>query len=159
MALAILKNGVWERWDGWLDEAQHNILDVERCWSADELASAGLAVIQPAVIPPGKVPVGQPSLVDDDGAPREVYVLEDEPVRPLTSRQLRLGLVLNGISLSSVEAAIDAIEDETDREVARIEWEYATTFERTHPLVTQVGAALGLTPEQIDNMWAEAVKL
>jgi len=55
-----------------------------------------------------------------------------------------------------VEAAIDAIEDETDREVARIEWEYATTFERSHPLVNQIGAALGLTPEQIDAMWAEA---
>src|SRR5690606_30912363 len=40
MALAILKNGVWERWDGWLDEAQHNTLDVERCWSPAELADA-----------------------------------------------------------------------------------------------------------------------
>ena len=78
------------------------------------------------------------------------------PMPTLTSRQLRLGLVLNGISLSSVEAAIDAIEDETDREVARIEWEYATTFERSHPLVNQIGAALGLTPEQIDAMWTEA---
>jgi len=78
------------------------------------------------------------------------------PMPVLTARQLRLGLVLNGISLSSVEAAIDAIEDETDREVARIEWEYATTFERSHPLVNQIGAALGLTPEQIDAMWAEA---
>ena len=77
----------------------------------------------------------------------------------LTSRQLRLGLVLHDISLSSVEAAIDAIEDETDREVARIEWEYATTFERSHPLVNQVGTALGLTPEQIDAMWTEAAAL
>lgn len=159
MALAILKNGAWERWDGWLDEAQHNVHDVERYWSADELADAGLAVIQPAIIPPGKVPVGQPSLVDDNGVPREVYTLEDEPLRPLTARQLRLGLVLNGISLSSVEAAIDAIEDETEREVARIEWEYATLYERSHPLIDRIGAARGLTPEQIDAMWAEAVAL
>jgi len=81
------------------------------------------------------------------------------PMPALTSRQLRLGLVLHGISLSSVEAAIDAIEDPTDREVARIEWEYATTFERSHPLVNQVGTALGLTPEQIDAMWTEAATL
>lgn len=159
MALAILRNGVWERWDGWLEDVQHNTLDVERCWSTDELAAAGLAVIQPAIIPTGKVPVGQPSLVDDGGVPREVYVLEDAPLQPLTSRQLRLGLVANGISLSSVEAAIDAIEDETEREMARIEWEYATTFERSHPLIEQVGSALGLTPEQIDDMWAEAAAL
>jgi hypothetical protein len=79
-----------------------------------------------------------------------------DPLRPLTSRQLRLGLVRHGISLSSVETAIEAIEDPTDREVARIEWKYTTTFERSHPLVNQIGAALGLTPEQIDAMWAEA---
>ena len=86
----------------------------------------------------------------------EPHVPPPEPLRPLTARQLRLALVTKGISLSSVKAAIDAIEDETDREVARIEWEHATTFERSHPLIEQVGAALGLTPGQIDDMWAEA---
>lgn len=95
-----------------------------------------------------------------DTDPEVVAFLNPPPPMPaLTSRQLRLGLVANGISLPSVEAAIDAIEDPTDREVARIEWEYATTFERSHPLIEQVGAALGLTPEQIDDMWAEAAAL
>lgn len=95
-----------------------------------------------------------------DTAPEVAAFLNPPPPPPvLTARQLRLGLVANGISLSSVEAAIDAIEDPTDREVARIEWEYATTFERSHPLVNQIGAALGLTPEQIDDMWAEAAAL
>jgi len=82
MALAILRNGVWERWDGWLNEAQHNVYDVERCWSPSDLEDAGLAVIQPAIIPPGKVAVGEPFLVDDNGAPREAYTLEDEPPPP-----------------------------------------------------------------------------
>jgi len=81
------------------------------------------------------------------------------PMPALTSRQLRLGLVLNGISLSSVEAAIDAIEDPTDREVARIEWEYASQFVRDHPLISQIGTAIGLTPAQIDTMWQEAQSL
>jgi len=95
-----------------------------------------------------------------DTDPEVAAFLNPPPPMPtLTSRQLRLGLVLNGISLSSVEAAIDAIEDPTDREVARIEWEYATTFERSHPLIEQVGTALGLTPEQIDDMWSEAAEL
>ncbi|WP_276200279.1 DUF4376 domain-containing protein [Chelatococcus sp. XZ-Ab1] len=79
MALALLKNGVWKRWDGWLDQVQHNIMAVEHCWSSAELADAGLAVIQPAIIPPGKVAVGEPSLVDDDGIPRESFELEDAP--------------------------------------------------------------------------------
>jgi len=117
---------------------------------------------------------GREMIVPDDMANRERQMLAawvaegntiapyeppPEPLRPLTARQLRLGLVLNGISLSSVETAIEAIEDPTDREVARIEWKYTTTFERSHPLVNQIGAALGLTPEQIDAMWTEAATL
>lgn len=78
---------------------------------------------------------------------------------PLTARQLRLGLVSNGISLSQVEEAIDAIEDQKDKEVAQIEWEYASTFDRYHPLIEQVGGALELTSEQIDTMWLEALNM
>lgn len=76
---------------------------------------------------------------------------------PLTARQLRLGLIAAGISLASVEAAIADIEDEADREIARVEWEYASQFERDHPLIGQVGVALSLTPEQIDAAWLAAV--
>lgn len=81
------------------------------------------------------------------------------PLAPLTARQLRLGLVLNGFTLAQVEATIEAIEDTQDREVARIEWEYASQFDRAHPLIEQVGTALGLTPEQIDSMWDQALAL
>ena len=75
---------------------------------------------------------------------------------PLTARQLRLGLIAAGISLSSVEAAIAGIEDAPDREIAKVEWEYASQFERDHPLIGQVGTALGLTDEQIDAAWLPA---
>ena len=76
---------------------------------------------------------------------------------PLTSRQLRLGLVTNGFALEQVEAAIAAIEDPQQRAVASIEWEYASQFERDHPLIAQVGAALELTEEQVDAMWTVAL--
>lgn len=78
---------------------------------------------------------------------------------PLSARQLRLGLVMNGISLAQVEAAIAGIEDEQARTAAQIEWEYASQFLRTHPLIDQIGAALGLTTEQIDTMWMSAIAL
>lgn len=74
----------------------------------------------------------------------------------LTARQLRLGLITNGISLASVQVAVDGIADPTAREMAQVEWEYATTFERTHALISQIGAALSLTPEEIDTMWEAA---
>lgn len=78
---------------------------------------------------------------------------------PLSARQLRLGLIANGITLASVQAAVDGISDPTEREIAQVEWEYATTFERTHSLISQIGTAMSLTPEQIDTMWEAAVSL
>lgn len=78
---------------------------------------------------------------------------------PLSARQLRLGLIANGITLASVQAAIDGIADPTAREIAQVEWEYATTFERTHSLILQIGTALNLTPEEIDVMWSASISL
>lgn len=77
---------------------------------------------------------------------------------PLTRRQLRLGLLANGITTAAVEAAIAAIPDEMDRAVAEIEWADASTYERNHHLIEMVGGALGLTQEQIDTMWEEALQ-
>lgn len=78
---------------------------------------------------------------------------------PLSARQLRLGLVGGGIALSSVEGAIAAIPDEQAKAVAEIEWQFASQFDRDHPLIEQVGTALGLTSEQIDSMWEAALAL
>lgn len=77
----------------------------------------------------------------------------------LSTRQLRLGLIAAGVSLSAVDGAIAAIPDEAGREVAQVEWQFASQFERDHPLIEQVGAALGLEPWQIDAMWLSAVDL
>jgi hypothetical protein len=78
---------------------------------------------------------------------------------PLTARQFRLGLLNDGISPTQVTAAIDAMAAGVEKDKARIEWEYATTFNRMHPLIATIGTTLGLTDEQIDSMWAAAVSL
>ncbi|OAP35812.1 hypothetical protein AU381_16635 [Sinorhizobium glycinis] len=78
---------------------------------------------------------------------------------PLTARQLRLGLLEGGISPSQVSAAIVAMPTGADKDRAQIEWEYAVTVGRTHPLISNIGAALGLTDEQIDAMWGAAARL
>ncbi|MDV2968925.1 hypothetical protein RZ532_23400, partial [Nitratireductor aquimarinus] len=62
-------------------------------------------------------------------------------------------------TLASVEAAVAAITNPTAREMAQVEWEYATTFERTHSLISQIGTALNLTPEEIDTMWSASISL
>jgi len=81
------------------------------------------------------------------------------PPGPLTRRQLRLGLLANGITTAQVEAAIAAIPNEIERETAQIEWADASQYERTHPLVDQIGAAMSLSSEQIDAMWMAAAAL
>lgn len=78
---------------------------------------------------------------------------------PLTARQLLLGLLVNGFTANHVAVKIEEIADPLDRATARIEWERTSQFERSHPLIAQVGGALGLSPEQIDAMWQQALGL
>ncbi|MNE05795.1 hypothetical protein D3C80_983690 [compost metagenome] len=85
------------------------------------------------------------------------HPIEPVPPAPITRRQLRLTLVRNGISLSSVEAAIAAMPDGLAKEEAQIEWADASTFNRIHPTLLLIAGALGLTEAQVDAMWAEAV--
>lgn len=77
----------------------------------------------------------------------------------LTARQLRLGLLNAGLTPSQVTSTIEALPAGVEKETAKVEWEYATTFRRLHPLIATVGAGLGLTDDQIDAMWLSALAL
>ena len=77
----------------------------------------------------------------------------------VTARQFRLGLVDSGLATAQVTAAIEAIPGRDERETAAIEWEYASEFDRSHPLIAAIGAALGLTEDQIDAIWLAAANL
>lgn len=78
---------------------------------------------------------------------------------PLSARQLRLGLIAAGISIASVDGAIASIPDASDREIATVEWEYASQFERDHHLIEMIGSSLGMTIEQINAAWLAAAGL
>ena len=73
----------------------------------------------------------------------------------VTRRQGRQALLLAG-KLDQVPLAIGAIEDETERRLAQIEWEDAQDFERHRPLVVEMGAALGL---DLDALFIQAATL
>ncbi|SIN62320.1 phage tail fiber protein [Vreelandella aquamarina] len=76
----------------------------------------------------------------------------------ITPRQARLVLAKHSL-LTGVTDAIAAIEDEQQRQVAEIEWEYATTIERAAPWVNDLYGSLGLTPEGVDELFREAALL
>ncbi|WP_150526822.1 hypothetical protein [Roseibium sediminis] len=77
----------------------------------------------------------------------------------LSARQFRIALLLNGTPASAVETIISQIPDPTQRAVAEVEWEYATSFTRGHELVVTLSTALGFTPEQVDELWEGALEL
>lgn len=103
-------------------------------------------------------------VVEDDGVVvTRVYAPNPEspPTVPqtVTARQIRLWLIDNDISLTSVEAAIDTIVNEKLREKTRVEWEFAPYVERSHPLIESLAQYLGLNSSQIDQGFIEASQL
>lgn len=85
-------------------------------------------------------------------------VIQNVP-ESISARQIRLWLIDNNISLTSVENAISGITDEKLREKTLVEWEFAPYVERNHPLVNTLGQILGLNSEQIDNAFIQAARL
>lgn len=72
-------------------------------------------------------------------------------------RQARLALLQSGL-LAQVDPAIAAMPD-PQRSQAAIEWEYATTVQRTSPFVLALGSSLGLDDDQLDELFVLAVTL
>ena len=79
-------------------------------------------------------------------------------VAEITPKQLRLVLLENGINAKSVETAIASIPDDTTREIAGIEWNYATGYQRNNPNLIMIATdLLGLDALKIDAMWQVAL--
>ena len=89
-----------------------------------------------------------------------------EPADPLpvvvpaavTMRQARLALLGAGL-LDDIAPAIAAIPDATTRRAAEIEWEFSNELQRTNTFVGLLGAALGLSPAQVDSLFIQAAGL
>lgn len=85
---------------------------------------------------------------DDSEAPAVDYVPPS-----VTARQCRLVLASQGL-LSSVEAAVAA-----SPESVQIEWQFAANVNRDSLLVSSLGESLGLSPEQLDDLFKLAATL
>ena len=96
--------------------------------------------------------------------PEEIAQMQElentpEPVpQSITSRQLRLQWVIDGHDLATIQAAINQLP-EPQKSVAQINWEYAGTFDRDNELLCGVSAALGITDEQLDNIFRDGSRL
>lgn len=70
----------------------------------------------------------------------------------ITMRQARLVLLGAG-KLAGVDTAIANIPDPTTRAAAQIEWEFSNELQRDNAFVTMLAPALGLTSEQVDQLF------
>ncbi|MHA3884556.1 hypothetical protein [Stutzerimonas degradans] len=72
----------------------------------------------------------------------------------VTMRQARLAMLNAGI-LDDVEAMIATMPGD-DGAAARIDWEFARDVRRDWPLVEALGSRLGMSNEQIDDLFIYA---
>lgn len=82
-----------------------------------------------------------------------VEAAQRRAIMACTPRQARLALSSAGL-YEAVQTSVAAVGDQ-----ARIEWEYANTVERTSPVIAELQEGLGLTDEDLDNLFALAVTL
>lgn len=75
------------------------------------------------------------------------------PITQVTPVQGRIALLNAGL-LDQAQAAVNSAGGSV-----AIWWDYATTWERSHPLLTTLGAGLGLTPDQIDQLFLAASQI
>jgi hypothetical protein len=72
--------------------------------------------------------------------------------KEVTSRQGLQALAICNL-LDLVQPLIDSIEDPLDRRLAQIEFDTSQVFKRDRPLIEQLRPGLGLTPEQLDDLF------
>ena len=87
-----------------------------------------------------------PITTDGQEWPQYLEVVTDPApeVIVVPMHKAREALVRSGVSVAVVDAAIDAIEDDIERELARNAWEYSPTVSSNSELVQTLGAALNL---------------
>lgn len=106
--------------------------------------------------------VGQVSFPDtatEEDIARTLAAYTEKPeIADVTPRQMKQALILSGVSLASIDAALDSLP-EPMKSLASIEWHESIAFQRHRPLVSQVGSMLGWNAAQLDALWHFAASL
>ena len=119
-----------------------------------------------APLPRGIVGVEPPALSGDEVAQwvgSQWVVLPERPIPPVqipqavTMRQARLALLGAGL-LGQIDTAITSLPS-PQKEAAQIEWKYSQEVQRRNGFVDQLAPMLGLTDEQVDNLFLVAATL
>lgn len=79
-------------------------------------------------------------------------------LQDISPRQIRLALLSIGITGNMVELIMGQLPS-PQKEQAIIAWQFSNSFKRDLPETAQIGAMLGLTSAQLDQIWINGIKL
>jgi hypothetical protein len=124
---------------------------------SDEQYDEALAGIQVGKI----VSIDGGFAVVDPPVPEEPPVPEPDPPGPptvVTRAQGKAALIQAGL-WDDVLAYVDAIEDTTQQALARVALDDTTEWRRDSPFLATAAAALGLTDQQLDDLFVAAAAI
>jgi hypothetical protein len=99
----------------------------------------------------GDMRVGDRKATTAEVTAYEALKAENEKIKIVTMRQARLALLQLGL-LTKVDTAV---LDSTDNAL-KIEWKYATDVRRDWPSLISVATALGMTSQELDDLFTLA---
>lgn len=103
-------------------------------------------------VPDGFTPQGY-EWINGAVAAKQPVVIPPVVPESVSPRQIRQALTKAGLR-DEVESAVAGADQDT-----KDWWEFATAFERQHPMVIAMATALGVTERQLDDLWTLAGSL
>ena len=115
--------------------------------------------VEPLDVLPNLIDASLGGQIGDGWSGTDIVPAQEPIVVPVavTMRQARLALLQAG-KLSAVNAAIASMSG-IQGEAARIEWEFSNEVKRSQPLVAALAPVLGMTSEQLDQLFITAAGL
>ena len=88
----------------------------------------------------------------------EVIERTTRSMPPLTRRQFMITCANKGID-ELIKNSFDLIENETERKIAKIEFDTCLDFERLNPTIVNLTKMLGLSEQEVNDFWDEALSI
>lgn len=94
-----------------------------------------------------------------EGATPEEIAEANKPIVPesISQMKLRKQLILSGISIASIDALIQQLP-QPNRDLIYTMWEYAVVFDRANAELNAMAEMLGITQEQLDEIFINGNK-
>ena len=91
--------------------------------------------------------------IDKTPTPEEIAEANRAKVpESISQMKLRKQLILSGISIASIDALIQTLP-QPNRDLIYTMWEYAVVFDRHNPELNAMAEMLGVTQEQLDEIF------